>query len=119
MKKYQIILLTSLIAVIVLAACNNGKAEIDSQASGMLQTSRQLLKQSQYDAARDTLLRMRKRYPTAIEVRKQGILLLDSIEMIAAGDSLGFATGEDLERLQMKTIFFQRKLQEDLKTDQK
>ena len=103
------------IALLALTACTSKQDEIDINAASMLQTSRQLLSQSKYDAARDTLLSMRKKYPTAIEARKQGILLLDSIEMTAAADSMTSASDEDLERLQMKTMFFQRKLQEDMK----
>ena len=51
----------------------------------------------------------------AIEARRQAILLLDSIEMNAAADSLRLVTGEEWKRLNVKKQFFERKLQEDLK----
>jgi hypothetical protein len=62
---------------------------------------------------------MRRRYPTALQARAQGILLLDSIEMLAARDSMGSATGEEWKRLSVKAQFFERKLQEDIKKLQK
>ena len=41
--------------------------------------------------------------------------LQDSIEMLAAKDSMGSATGEEWKRLSVKAQFFERKLQEDKK----
>ena len=61
------------------------------------------------------MLSFRKKHPYAIQTRRQGILLLDSIEMMAAADSLTKAQGEEWERLSMKKKFFERKLQEDIK----
>ncbi len=85
----------------------------------MLQKSRQHLADERYDAARDSILSMRRLYPTAVQARAQGILLLDSIEMLAARDSMGSATGEEWKRLSVKAQFFERKLQEDRKKQQK
>lgn len=85
----------------------------------MLRKSRCLLVDERYDAARDSILSMRRRYPTALQARAQGILLLDSIEMLAARDSMGSATGEEWKRLSVKAQFFERKLQEDIKKLQK
>ncbi len=81
----------------------------------MLGQARQALTAKQYNAARDTIMSLRKRFPTAIEARKQAILLLDSVEMMAAQDSLQAADSAEWERLDIKMKFFQRKLQEDLK----
>lgn len=81
----------------------------------MLEKSRQHLQDCRYDAARDSILSMRRQYPTALQSRAQGILLLDSIEMLAAKDSMGSATGEEWKRLSVKAQFFERKLQEDKK----
>ena len=39
--------------------------------------------------------------------------MLDSIEMLAAQDSMGSATGEEWKRLSIKAQFYERKLQED------
>lgn len=100
------------LVVILFASCS---ASYDEKAAAMLAQSRAALAQKQYAAAKDTILSMRVRYPEAIEARKQGILLLDSIEMEAAADSMLNATGNEWERLQVKKQFFERKLQEDKK----
>lgn len=113
MKKILPILTVMMLLAIV--SCNSATQDTDALANQMLIQSRQLLESHQYDAARDTILSMRKRYPTAIQARAQGILLLDSIEIFAACDSLTTATGEEWKRLDMKQRFFERKLQEDLK----
>lgn len=88
---------------------------VEPKAAEILRKSRTHLQEGRYDAARDSVLSMRKQYPTALESRAQGILLLDSIEMFAAQDSMDGATGEDWKRLSIKAQFFERKLQEDKK----
>lgn len=100
------------LSIVLFASCS---ANYDEKAAVMLEQSRAALAQKQYAAAKDTILSMRVRYPEAIEARKQGILLLDSIEMEAAADSMLNATGDEWERLQVKKQFFERKLQEDKK----
>lgn len=96
-----------------LSSCDNKSP--DEIASEILSKSREHLYAGRYDAARDSIISMRKKYPTAINVRAQGILLLDSIEMMEAKDSLGCVTGEEWKRLSMKVRFFERKLKEDKK----
>ena len=81
----------------------------------MLSEARAALQAKDYNAARDTIMSLRKRFPTAIEARKQGILLLDSVELFAAEDSLAKADRGEWERLDVKAKFFRRKLQEDFK----
>ncbi len=81
----------------------------------MLDDARFALRYQHYSEARDTIFSLRKRFPTAIEARRQGILLLDSIELMAARDSLSKAEGPEWERLQVKAQFYERKLQEDQK----
>ena len=81
----------------------------------MLSEARAALQAKDYNAARDTIMSLRKRFPTAIEARKQGILLLDSVELFAAEDSLAMADSAEWERLDVKAKFFRRKLQEDFK----
>lgn len=71
------------------------------QGTIMLNEARQLYSEGRYAAARDTILSLRKNYPTALEARRQAILLMDSIELqLAEGDSL-------------KQEFFRRKLEHD------
>ena len=100
---------------IVCASCASSPTTPEDAASAMLKKSRLHLQDGRYDAARDSILSMREKYPTALESRAQGILLLDSIEMLAARDSMESATGEEWKRLSIKAQFFERKLQEDTK----
>ena len=100
---------------IICASCASSPINPETEASAMLKKSRQHLQDGRYDAARDSILSMREKYPTALKSRAQGILLLDSIEMLAARDSMGSATGEEWKRLSIKAQFFERKLQEDMK----
>lgn len=110
--KHQLILVA---AGTLLAACTQQTP--DERAATMLKEARYALHHHHYDEARDTIFSLRRNCPTAIEARKQAILLLDSIEMMAATDSLRLATGEEWERLDIKRQFFERKLQEDLKKE--
>ena len=102
-----------LLAAVLLVACAEQKP--DERAAAMLREARYALHHHLYNEARDTIFSLRRNYPTAIEARKQAILLLDSIEMCAAADSLKLVTGEEWKRLNVKKEFFERKLQEDLK----
>ena len=99
----------------LLVACSQETQ--DERAAAMLRDARYALHHHLYNEARDTIISLRRNCPTAIEARKQAILLLDSIEMNAAADSLRLVTGEEWERLNVKKQFFERKLQEDLKKD--
>lgn len=104
-----------------------------------LVAARQALVSGNYDEARDSIMSLRKNTPLAFEARKQAILLLDSIELLAARDSLEalppsirqlhittpttddaiqIAKGnlplvDEYERLLVKVQFFERKLLED------
>ena len=110
MKKH--IILIPIIAAL-LVACKKDSPE--ERAAAMLRDARYALHHHLWNEARDTIYSLRRNCPTAIEARKQAILLLDSIEMNAAADSLRLVTGEEWERLNVKKQFFERKLQEDLK----
>ena len=102
------------LALMGLTACSSGNKE-EQLASRMLGDARFALRHGHYDEARDSILSMRRLHPTALQARRQAILLLDSIEMAAAADSLKQAEGPEWERLDMKVKFFERKLQEDAK----
>jgi len=108
MKKLFIIAIATL-----LVACSQKTPE--ERAAIMLKDARYALHHHLWSEARDTILSLRRNYPTAIEARKQAILLLDSIEMNAATDSLRLVTGEEWKRLNVKKQFYERKLKEDLK----
>ncbi len=60
----------------------------DSAASAMLTEARELLSNKSYAAARDTILSIRRKHPTALEVRRAAILTLDSVELMATRDSM-------------------------------
>ena len=112
MKK-NILFLSALL--LLLGAC--GGDNTNEKAARMLSDARFALRYKHYADARDSIFSLRQKYPTAIEVRKQAILLLDSIEMAAAADSMQNAQGEEWERLNIKQQFFERKLLEDKKKD--
>ena len=109
MKKFFALILVATL----LAACS--KETPEKRAALMLREARYALHHHLWNEARDTIFSLRRNCPTAIEARRQAILLLDSIEMNAAADSLKLVTGEEWERLDVKRQFFERKLQEDLK----
>ena len=98
--------------LVMLSACASNE---EREAQQMLQQARSDLRHRLYSEARDSILSLRKKHPTAINARKQGILLLDSIELQAAADSLTKAEGNEWERLDVKRKFYERKLQEDQK----
>lgn len=100
------------LAIVMLASCG---ASEEQMAQQMLEQARTALRHKQYSEARDSILSLRQKHPTAINARRQGILLLDSIELQAAADSLTRAQGEDWERLDVKRRFYERKLLEDQK----
>ncbi len=102
------------LVLLSLTACGSGNKE-EQKAGRMLDDARFALRHQHYAEARDTILSMRRLHPTALEARRQAILLLDSIEMAAAADSLKQAEGPEWERLDMKVKFYERKLQEDKK----
>ena len=109
MKKLPVLTLIAFLLV----ACT--KETPEERASMMLREARYALHHHLWNEARDTIFSLRRNCPTAIEARRQAILLLDSIEMNAAADSLKLVSGEEWERLNVKRQFFERKLQEDLK----
>ena len=107
-------ILVTISVSVAFVACE-GRQDDNAPAFAMISHSRHHLAAGEYQAARDTILAMRSRYPAAVQARAAGLLLLDSIELTAARDSLGTATEPDRERLSLKCRFFERKLQEDLK----
>ena len=98
--------------LVMLSACASNE---EREAQQMLQQARSALRHRLYSEARDSILPPRKKHPTAINARKQGILLLGSLELQAAADSLTKAEGNEWERLDVKRKFYERKLQEDQK----
>jgi hypothetical protein len=113
MPKYQSSILKVAFAALFLSACAS-KPDPEMEGQRMLDEARRELSQKNFAAARDTIMMLRLRCPKALYARRQALVLLDSIELQGAADSLSRANGEEWERLDVKHKFFQRKLQEDL-----
>lgn len=127
-----------IVTCLALASCSSGKQGTDAHGKGeptrreidecagakQLAEAREACLAGHYDAARDSILALRRDHKLAINARKQGILLLDSIEMFAALDTLAILESNPLstreyvdehERIYIKAKFFERKLEEDKK----
>lgn len=89
MKKLFPLALVCLLA----GACQSEKKDPNQEAAPMLESARTLMQDKNYSAARDTIERMREQYPTAFEARRQGILVMDSIELLQAQDSVAVLSG--------------------------
>ncbi len=106
---------------LLLAGCSNAtqaernRQEAEQDGATLLARARRSLKAGDYDKARRSIVRLRTDVPLALDARRRGILLLDSIELAAATDSVRFAEGESWERLNLKVQFYQRKLTEDIR----
>lgn len=131
-----------IIATLCAASCTLFESDQQRQqriGAEILSSARQALMARNYDEARDSVMSLRKNTPLAFDARKQAILLLDSIELLAARDSLDalppsvrqlhittpttqdaidIAKGnlplvDEYERLLVKVQFYERKLLED------
>lgn len=89
MKKALGILLT----LIFLCSCTDKEKEAETKAAAMVGTARELMLEGSYAEAKDSILAMRHRYPTALAVRREGLVVLDSVELLAAEDSLSIISG--------------------------
>lgn len=79
------------------------EATPEQQAAERLDEARTLLANGNAQAAKDTILSMRRQFPTAIAVRRQAILTLDSVELALAIE----------EQDSLRTMFYIRKIQHD------
>ena len=77
-----------LLLFFALAACRTAEDVAEESAGLMLDHARELLAQKQYVAARDTILSLRRRHPTALQTRRAAILTLDSVELMETRDSV-------------------------------
>ena len=84
--KLSIIALLTLLLVLV--ACQSQSDAAEDAAAVMLDDARVLLAAKQYAAARDTILLLRQKYPTALQARRAAIVTLDSVELLQTRDSL-------------------------------
>lgn len=77
-------------------SCTNKEEKIEKEAGGMLNEARTLMAGKHYQPARDSILAMRQKYPTAFNARSAGIIVMDSIELLESQDSLAIM-GNTLE----------------------
>ena len=80
--------LYALLLPILICSCSDKEAQTGAQAGRMVNDARTLMKEGDYPRAKDSILAMRRRFPTAFEARATGIIVLDSIELLAAQDTL-------------------------------
>lgn len=69
-------------------SCTGGEDKEEEYAGRMLDAARTLMAERNYAAAKDSILSMRRTFPTAFEARTAGIVVMDSIELLATQDTL-------------------------------
>ena len=99
-----------------ISQAERNRQEAEEEGAELLDLARKALDEGNYDKARRCINNLRKDVPLALDARRRGILLLDSIELAAASDSVRFLDGESWERLNLKVQFYTRKLKEDIKS---
>lgn len=99
-----------------ISQAERNRQEAEEEGAELLDRARKALDEGNYDKARRCISNLRKDVPLALDARRRGILLLDSIELAAASDSVRFLDGESWERLNLKVQFYTRKLKEDIKS---
>lgn len=111
-----ILLLPLLVSCSGTTQAERNRQKAEQEGAELLDRAREALQANDYDRARDCIMSLRHDLPLALDARRRGILLLDSIELAAASDSVRFVEGKCWERLNIKVQFYQRKLQEDIKS---
>lgn len=74
--------------LLVLCSCTSKEPDPEIGATEMLNTARRLMNEKDYEAAKDSVLLMRQKFPKALKTRTRGIVVMDSIELLQAQDSL-------------------------------
>lgn len=94
---------------------SSGQSESEEEALGaaMLAEARQQLKAGQWEQARQTIIDMRAQHPMALQARREAILTMDSIERLAALDSMTIIEGAQWQKMSVKAKFYERKLKHD------
>ena len=100
------------IALTALALMACGADNHEREAREMVINARIMFAAKEYRAACDTIRAMRTRYPRALEARREALLLLDSIEMQAAIDSMTMSrTESEADEHLMHVEFLQKRIQ--------
>ncbi len=77
-----------ILLILLAVSCTSGEINQEQAANRLLQNARTLMREGQYENARDSVKAMRTRYPKAFTARTEGILVMDSIGLLEAQDSL-------------------------------
>ena len=80
--------LYTLLLPIIVCSCMGQEDKEEEYAGRMLDAARTLMTEGNYVAAKDSILAMRETFPTAFKGRATGIIVMDSIELLAAQDTL-------------------------------
>lgn len=81
-------IVTCITVAILATSCQSDKNDPEEAARPVLNAARLELIRKNYQAARDSIKNLRKAYPTAFQTRTAALLLMDSIELTEARDSL-------------------------------
>ena len=65
-------------------SCQSKQDSDADEAASLLADARTALAEKRYDDARSAIMHLRQDYPTAIDVRREAILTLDSVELLEA-----------------------------------
>ena len=122
MKKVTLLL----VGAAVLVGCGNTLTEREkAELSGaqLISEAREAFVGADYTTAVALIDSIRAAYPLALNAREEGILLKDSVLLEQAREELLNAkeiAGDtiDMEELQMKVTFYERKLQHDIEQKQ-
>lgn len=119
MRNFKFILLACSFLVVGCTTEKKSEREIaEEKGAELLNQARVALGDSDFQKAYELIDSIRSTYPLALNVREQGILLKDSVQLEEAREEFRKAhesglKGEQLEEAQMKIEFFLRKLKHD------
>ena len=80
--------LYTLLLPVIACSCTGQEDKEEEYAGRMIDAARTLMTEGNYVAAKDSILAMRETFPTAFKARATGIIVMDSIELLAAQDTL-------------------------------
>ncbi len=81
-------IITCVVLTLFATSCRQSKDNPEQAARPLLNAARTEMTKKNYQAARDSIIRLRTSFPTAFQSRTAAILLMDSIELSEAKDSL-------------------------------
>lgn len=116
------------LVILFFSGCGQ-KNNVEAGGQACLTEARKALKENNFKGARNSIEKMRKEFPMSLNAREEGILLLDSINLVEARvqldawqdkmrqvglsrisqDTLSF----NLDEAQQKVRFFEKKIEHD------